>query len=173
MSDASETEAHSPAGARGAPAGPCMTDSRAARGAGAKLVKTSTFRGVAATENGQWRARIRYGKHTVHLGRCARPNAAWQHMWPAARAPTATPPPAHPHPCPAPARTPPLRFREEREAALAYDRAATMLLGPGACLNFKDRCRDACAMMHTAIIIQQVEYSPAGPSGGGRVADSS
>jgi len=33
-------------------------------------VKTSTYRGVAATDNGTWRARIRFGKYTVHLGRC-------------------------------------------------------------------------------------------------------
>jgi hypothetical protein len=34
-----------------------------------KLRKTSQFRGVASTENGLWRARIRFGKYTVHLGR--------------------------------------------------------------------------------------------------------
>jgi hypothetical protein len=34
-----------------------------------RLLKTSRFRGVSATENTQWRARIRYGKFTVHLGR--------------------------------------------------------------------------------------------------------
>jgi hypothetical protein len=33
-------------------------------------VKTSTYRGVATTDNGTWRARIRFGKYTVHLGRC-------------------------------------------------------------------------------------------------------
>jgi hypothetical protein len=38
-------------------------------GGGGRNSKTSAFRGVAATENGQWRARIRYGKYTVHLGR--------------------------------------------------------------------------------------------------------
>lgn len=32
--------------------------------------KTSSFRGVAATDNGTWRARIRFGRYTVHLGRC-------------------------------------------------------------------------------------------------------
>jgi hypothetical protein len=36
-------------------------------------VKTSAYRGVAATDNGTWRARIRYGRYTVHLGRCAAP----------------------------------------------------------------------------------------------------
>jgi hypothetical protein len=35
-------------------------------------IKTSNFRGVAATDNGTWRARIRYGRYTVHLGRCVR-----------------------------------------------------------------------------------------------------
>lgn len=62
---------------------PAMADEAATAGGGAgpnggtlprrpsssKLRKTSAFRGVAATENGQWRARIRYGKYTVHLGR--------------------------------------------------------------------------------------------------------
>jgi hypothetical protein len=36
-----------------------------------KRCKTSQFRGVASTENGLWRCRIRFGKQTVHLGRRA------------------------------------------------------------------------------------------------------
>jgi hypothetical protein len=39
---------------------------------GNKRCKTSQFRGVASTENGLWRCRIRFGKKTVHLGRSAR-----------------------------------------------------------------------------------------------------
>lgn len=35
-----------------------------------KRRKTSKYRGVASTENGLWRCRIRFGKQTVHLGRC-------------------------------------------------------------------------------------------------------
>jgi hypothetical protein len=55
------------------PAGPAPASPGPAAGQKAvrpaKLKKTSAYRGVAATENGQWRGRIRYGKYTVHLGR--------------------------------------------------------------------------------------------------------
>ncbi|KAI8469595.1 MAG: hypothetical protein J3K34DRAFT_459308 [Monoraphidium minutum] len=111
------------------PSSPSAADGAPAAGGGAarrerqKLRKTSTFRGVAATENGTWRARIRWGKYTVHLG----------------------------------------RFREERDAAQAYDRAASLLLGPSAVLNFgRDAAAAAAAgggderrMAHTAIMVQQ------------------
>ncbi|KIZ03889.1 hypothetical protein MNEG_4072 [Monoraphidium neglectum] len=82
-----------------------------------KLMKSSSYRGVALTENGYWRSRIRFGKHTIHLG----------------------------------------RFRDEREAALAYDRAAALLLGPSASLNFRfaPGRDDPGPVLHTAIIVNQ------------------
>jgi hypothetical protein len=59
-------------GAGGASAKPGAAPARPWAGLDApreRLLKTSRFRGVSATENTQWRARIRYGKFTVHLGR--------------------------------------------------------------------------------------------------------
>lgn len=65
---ASDDTADAGAGGRNAGGGrgpPARQDSRA------KLRKTSKFRGVAICENSSWRARLRYGKYTIHLGRCA------------------------------------------------------------------------------------------------------
>jgi hypothetical protein len=48
------------------------------------------------------------------------------------------------------------RHASEEEAALAYDRAAALLLGPAATLNFKHPdATDPWAMMHTAILLEQ------------------
>ncbi|KIZ05957.1 hypothetical protein MNEG_1998 [Monoraphidium neglectum] len=93
---------------------------------GNKRCKTSQFRGVASTENGLWRCRIRFGKQTVHLG----------------------------------------RFNNERDAALAYDRAASMLLGDSAKLNFEARPPEddeACAAAATAMAICQGQQAAAFP----------
>jgi hypothetical protein len=49
---------------------------------------------------------------------------------------------------------------------MAYDRAATMLLGPSAVLNFKDAgggARDGAAVLHTAIVMQQALGDDAPP----------
>jgi len=76
-SDPAETETASPA----VPALVSALETAPARQRSGKVRKTSTYRGVAATENGQWRTRIRYGKHTVHLGRCVYTWAdGWVHL---------------------------------------------------------------------------------------------
>jgi hypothetical protein len=63
-------------------------------------------------------------------------------------------------PCPSP------RFKDEREAACAYDRAATLLLGPNATLNFPEEvdADGGAGLLHTAIIIQQALGPDAPPA---------
>lgn len=62
--------------------------------------------------------------------------------------------PRHPL-LPTPQPLPP-RFRDEVGAAEAYDRAATLLLGPSAVLNFQEKHQDTNAMMQTALTLHKV-----------------
>jgi hypothetical protein len=55
------------------------------------------------------------------------------------------------------------RFPAEDEAALAYDRAASLLLGPAATLNFEAPPEDPWATVHTAILLEQA-LGPSTPS---------
>lgn len=52
------------------------------------------------------------------------------------------------------------RFGNETAAAIAYDRAAKLLLGPAASLNFTETPDDPCAMMHTAILLAHALGGP-------------
>lgn len=69
LSAAADVAASSPQQASSPAAGRAKSKARGA------TAKTSPFRGVVATGDATsaWRARIRYGRYTIHLGRCASP----------------------------------------------------------------------------------------------------
>jgi hypothetical protein len=56
------------------------------------------------------------------------------------------------------------RFPAEDEAAAAYDRAAFLLLGPAATLNFDSVPNDPWASMHSAILLEQALAPDAPPA---------
>jgi hypothetical protein len=68
-------------------------------------------------------------------------------------------------PCAAHHSAPPrCRFKDEREAARAYDRAAALLVGPGARLNFKGEPADPPSLVHTAMVIIEALGDDAPPA---------